>query len=68
MSMKVARYAVAVVVLAAITGAVIKVTTAQERIQDRRHTAESVCVASGGTWTKVDRDEVCVQPDSAKSN
>ena len=68
MSMKFARYAVAVVVLAAITGAVIKVTTAQERIADRRHTAESVCVSSGGTWTKIDRDEVCVQPETAKTN
>jgi hypothetical protein len=66
MGMKFARYAVALVVIAAIMGAVIKVTTAQERIRDRRQTAQSVCISSGGTWAKIDRDEVCVTPDSPK--
>ncbi len=68
MGSRFARYAVALVVLAAIAGAVIKITTAQERIHDRRQTAESVCVSSGGSWSKVGRDEVCLPAAEAKPN
>ncbi|MBS0449168.1 MAG: hypothetical protein JSR59_24870 [Proteobacteria bacterium] len=66
MGTKFARYAVTLVVLAAITGAVVKITTAPDRIRDRRQTAQSVCLSTGGTWTKIGRDEICVTPDSAK--
>jgi hypothetical protein len=68
MAMKFARYMVALVVLAAIVGAVVKIATAQDRIAGRRQTAQSVCVSSGGNWVKVDRDEVCVAPDETKHN
>jgi hypothetical protein len=68
MAMKFARYAVALVVLLAIIGAVIKIATAQDRIRDRKQTAQSVCVSSGGNWVKLDRDEVCVLPQDPKPN
>ena len=50
----------------AVVGAVFRVSTAPDRIKERRNTAYSVCIASGGEWVKGERDEACVKPDAAK--
>jgi hypothetical protein len=47
------------VVVLALGAAVFRVATAPERIKERRETARSVCLSSGGQWVKVQRDEVC---------
>ena len=56
------RYAFALVALAAIGLTLFRVATAPERIKERMKTAQSVCVATGGTWTTVNKSEVCVKP------
>ena len=61
-----ARNAVMVVAVAAIGGALFRVVTGPDRIKERRSTAQSVCESTGGKWTKVGPDEVCVKTDSAK--
>ncbi len=61
-----ARNAVMVVAVAAIGGALFRVATAPDRVKERRSTAQSVCESSGGKWTKVGPDEVCVKADSSK--
>ena len=66
MSTSVARLAVAVVTVVAVAGAVFRVSTAPDRIRERRDTALSVCVGSGGEWVKIDRDEICRKPADDK--
>ena len=66
MSIRLAGSAVALVAVVAVVGAVFRVSTAPDRIKERRATAYSVCIASGGEWVKGERDEACVKPDAAK--
>lgn len=54
-----ARSAFVIVVLAAVGSTVFRVSTAPERIRERRETARSVCVSSGGEWIRVGSDEIC---------
>ena len=67
MSISVARSAVALVAVVAVAGAVFRVSTAPDRIKERRDTAHAVCIASGGQWTTVERDEICVKGEPAKA-
>ncbi|MEO8154267.1 MAG: hypothetical protein ABI605_14460 [Rhizobacter sp.] len=53
------RSAFLIVVLAAVGASVFRVSTAPERVRERRDTARSVCVSSGGQWIQVGRDEIC---------
>ena len=66
MIIRIARYAFVLIALVAIVSAVFRVSTAPDRIKQRRDTAYSVCIASGGEWVKVDRDEICVKEEAAK--
>ena len=66
MSISLARSAVALVAVVAVAGAVFRVSTAPDRIKERRETAYSVCIASGGAWVKGERGETCEKPDAAK--
>ena len=59
MSLSFARSAFVIVVLAAIAAAVFRVSTAPERMKERRNTARTVCVGSGGEWIRVGKDEIC---------
>jgi hypothetical protein len=54
-----ARSAFVIVVLAAIGSTAFRVATAPERIKERRNTARSVCVSTGGEWVHLGSDEVC---------
>ena len=56
------RYVFAVVAVTVIGLTLFRVATAPERIKDRLKTAQTVCVGSGGTWTTVDKREVCLKP------
>jgi hypothetical protein len=55
----VARSAFVIVVLAAVGASVFRVATAPERVKERRNTARSVCVGSGGAWVQIGKDEIC---------
>jgi hypothetical protein len=57
------RMAIAVVVVSAVGAAAFRVATAPQRVQERRDTARSVCLASKGEWTVVDGSEVCRRDD-----
>jgi hypothetical protein len=56
------RYAFALVVVTVVGLTLFRVATAPERIKERLKTAQSVCAATGGTWTTVDMRPVCVKP------
>jgi hypothetical protein len=59
MTLNLARSAFVIVVLAAVGASVFRVSTAPERVRDRRDTARSVCIGSGGQWLQVGNDEIC---------
>jgi hypothetical protein len=59
MTLNLARSAFVIVVLAAVGASVFRVSTAPERVRDRRDTARSVCIGSGGQWLRVGNDEIC---------
>ncbi len=59
MGLSFARSAFVIVVLAAIGATVLRVSTAPERVKERRNTARSVCVGLGGEWVRIGRDEIC---------
>ena len=59
MGLSLARSAFVIVVLVAIGATVFRVSTAPERVKERRNTARSVCVGSGGEWIRVGSDEIC---------
>jgi hypothetical protein len=58
-----ARSAFVIVVLATVGATVFRVSTTPERIEDRRDTARSVCIGTGGEWVRVGRDEICQKND-----
>jgi hypothetical protein len=60
-----ARSAFVIVVLAAVGATVFRVATAPERIKERRNTARSVCVGSGGAWVQIGTEEICQRSDTA---
>jgi len=59
MTTNLARSAFVIVVLAAVGASVFRVSTAPERVKERRETARSVCIGSGGQWIRVGNDEIC---------
>lgn len=67
MNLGFARHVFAWVVLAAVVAALFRVATAPQRIAERHATARSVCLASGGRWVKVGRDEICERPELASA-
>ena len=59
MTLSLARSAFVIVVLAAVGASVFRVSTAPDRVKERRNTARSVCVSTGGEWVQVGGDEIC---------
>ena len=62
------RYGFALVAVAAVGGAAYYVTSAPDRIKERRSTAQKVCASAGGSWVMVGRDEACVGSNPVKRN
>jgi hypothetical protein len=54
-----ARVAVAVVIVASVAGAIVRVVTASDRVRERRETARVACANAGGEWVKLGNDELC---------
>jgi len=59
MTPSLARSAFLIVVLATIAATVFRVSTAPERVKERRNTARTVCISMGGEWVQVGNDEIC---------
>lgn len=57
--------AVAVVVVAAVGAARSRVVAANDRVNERRETARSVCAARGGEWAQARKHETCVKAEVA---
>ncbi len=49
----------AAVLLLAIAGTVFRVSTAPDRIRERREAARATCLANGGNWVMHDGREAC---------
>ena len=61
------RHAFALIVIGTVALTAFRVMTAPDRIAERRATARSVCVSSGGEWTVSGRDEFCKRPGERSS-
>jgi hypothetical protein len=66
MGTRFARTAFALISIAAIAGAVFRVSTAPDRIRERHQTARAVCLQKGGEWVVVDNNEICRTAEIAK--
>ena len=62
------RLAVAAVVVAAVAAALFRVVTANDRVNERRDTARSVCAATGGEWVRTPKHEMCVKAEVASKS
>ncbi|HET9643543.1 MAG TPA: hypothetical protein VFP68_09340 [Burkholderiaceae bacterium] len=58
---KTARLAILVVIALSVVAAYFRVSTAPERMKAHRDTARTVCESTGGQWSLLGRDEVCVK-------
>ena len=57
---------VAVVVLMALLATIYRVSTAPDRIRERRGLAQTTCINKGGQWVMVDNQEACVSASDLK--
>lgn len=67
-SIRITRFAVGVVIAAAIGAALFRVVTASDRVAERRNTARAVCANSGGEWVKDAKHEMCVRGEVARKD
>jgi hypothetical protein len=68
MKISITRLAFAAVVAVAIAAAFFRVTTAEDRVSERRALARTVCASTGGTWVSINGAEVCDKGDLAKKD
>ncbi len=68
MKISITRMAFVAVVVAAIAAAFFRVTTAQDRVSERRALARTVCASTGGVWHSVNGAEVCDKGEFAKKD
>ena len=68
MKINLTRMAFAAIVALAVAAAFFRVTTAEQRVSERRALARTVCASSGGIWELVDGREECSKRDIAKKD
>jgi hypothetical protein len=68
MKISITRLAFAAVVAIAVAAAFFRVTTAADRVSERRALARTVCTSTGGVWTSVQGAEVCDKGEFAKKD
>jgi hypothetical protein len=66
MKISITRLAFGAVVTVAIAAAFFRVTTAEDRVSERRALARTVCTSTGGVWMSIRGAEVCDKGDLAK--
>ena len=68
MKLRLTRLVFGVIVVTAMAAAVFKITTAEERVSERRALAQNVCISTGGIWMTIQGAEVCDKGDLAKKD
>jgi hypothetical protein len=68
MKISVTRLAFGAVVAVAAAAAFFRVTTAEDRVSERRALARTVCASTGGVWVTIHGAEVCDKGDFAKKD
>ncbi len=68
MKISVTRLAFVAVVAMAVAAAFFRVTTAEDRVRERRALARTVCASTGGAWMTIEGKEVCDKGDVAKTD
>jgi hypothetical protein len=68
MKISITRLAFAAVVAVAIAAAFFRITTAEDRVSERRALARTVCASTGGVWMSINGTEVCDKGDLAKKD
>ena len=68
MKLNLTRWLFAAVIAIAIAAAFFRITTAEERVSERRALARTVCMSTGGVWAVADGREVCEKSDFAKKD
>ncbi len=66
MNINVTRLGFVAVLAIAIGAAFFRVSTAEERVNERRAVARAVCTSTGGVWETVNGREVCDKGEFAK--
>lgn len=59
MKMHLSVVAILLVIGLAVVATTYRVSTAPDRIHQRREAAKATCLGAGGEWVKVGRDELC---------
>lgn len=65
MDFKLTKVSFMLVALLAVAAATYRITTAPQRMEERRATARSVCTNAGGEWVKQGREEWCLKVQAA---
>jgi hypothetical protein len=68
MKISMTRMAFAAVVAVAVAAAFFRITTAEDRVSERRALARTVCTSTGGVWMSIQGAEVCDKGDLAKKD
>jgi hypothetical protein len=68
MKISITRLAFGAVVTVAVAAAFFRITTAEDRVIERRALARTVCASTGGVWMTVQGTEVCDKGDLAKKD
>lgn len=68
MKINITRTAFGAVVAVAIAAAFFRVTTAEDRVSERRALARTVCTSTGGVWMSINGAEVCDKGELAKKD
>jgi hypothetical protein len=68
MKISITRLAFAAVVAVAIAAAFFRITTAEDRVSERRALARTVCASTGGVWMSINGTEICDKGDLAKKD
>ena len=68
MKINLTRMAFAAIVALAVAAAFFRVTTAEQRVSERRALARTVCASTGGVWEVVNGREECTKGNSAKKD
>jgi hypothetical protein len=68
MKISITRLVFAGVVAVAVAAAFFRVTTAEDRVSERRALARTVCASTGGVWRSVQGADVCDKDVVAKKD
>jgi hypothetical protein len=68
MKISITRLTFGAVVAVAIAAALFRITTAEDRVSERRALARTVCTSTGGVWMSIQGTEMCDKGNVAKKD